>query len=88
VSSAQWVAWISQLNTTYTPLEDIKANKDKSGSGTTIHPAANIYGDGTAPLLNGTVYVLVTDANPYVTPYNLSTIEAHILAGPALYNIG
>ncbi|KAH7103599.1 hypothetical protein BKA62DRAFT_616099 [Auriculariales sp. MPI-PUGE-AT-0066] len=83
----KWVAWISQLNTTYTPLENVSTNKDGSGNGTTVQPGDRVYGEGTAPLLNGTVYTLVTDANPYVTPYNLSTIEAHIVAGPALFNI-
>jgi len=83
--SAQWVAWISQLNTTYTPLT-LNANSNNTGS--TVQPAGGIFGVGSTPLLNGTVYLLITDADVYVTPYNLSEIESHILAGPALYNVG
>ncbi|EJD42532.1 hypothetical protein AURDEDRAFT_126357 [Auricularia subglabra TFB-10046 SS5] len=79
----QWVAWISQLNTTYTPLTDVDGN-----TGKTVQPGGGVYGEGTAPLLNGTVFIAITDADVYVTPYNLSEIEAHIIAGPALYNVG
>ncbi|KAI0027346.1 hypothetical protein K488DRAFT_61869 [Vararia minispora EC-137] len=81
--NATWAAWISQLNTTYTPLHNVSGN-----TGFTIQPGGGVYGDGTASVLNGSVYLLVTDADPYVTPYNLSEIESHIIAGPALYNVG
>lgn len=80
-----FAAWISQLNTTYTPLDNVDAN---ARTATTLQPGGGVYGNGTAPLLNGTVYLLITDADVYVTPYNLSEIESHIVAGPALYNVG
>ncbi|VDC04828.1 unnamed protein product [Peniophora sp. CBMAI 1063] len=81
----KYVAWISQLNTTYTPLT---VNNGSNNTGYTIQPFDSVYGAGTTPLLNGTVYCLITDAAIPVTPYNLSLIEGHVLAGPALYNIG
>ncbi|KAI0310196.1 ferritin-like domain-containing protein [Amylostereum chailletii] len=83
ITSCHFVAWISQLNTTYTPLNNVNGT-----TGTTTQPGGGIYGDNSTALLNGTVYLLITDAIPYVTPYNLSEIEAHIIAGPALYNVG
>ena len=48
----QFAAWVSQLNVTYTPLTNISGN-----SADTTQPDASIYGDGTAALVNGTVYV-------------------------------
>ncbi|KAJ3517533.1 hypothetical protein NMY22_g13944 [Coprinellus aureogranulatus] len=79
----RFVAWISQLNTTYTPLENIQNN-----TGTTIQPGGEIWGENTAPVVNNTVFVLVTDDNPYVTPFNLSELNAHVVAGPAVYTAG
>jgi len=79
----KYVAWISQLNTTYTPLENISGN-----SGTTVQPGGQIYGNGTTPTVNGTVFVVVTDSNPYVTPFNLTLLNAHVVAGPAIYESG
>jgi hypothetical protein len=46
----KWVAWISQLNTTYTPLTNVSGN-----SGVTLQPGGGVYGPGTAPTMNGTV---------------------------------
>jgi len=81
--SAQFVAWISQLNTTYTQLTNISGN-----TGLTQQPGGEIFGNGTAPLINGTVFVLVTDNNTVITPGNISDLNQHIVAGPALYNAG
>ncbi|KAJ7237702.1 hypothetical protein B0H12DRAFT_1204339 [Mycena haematopus] len=75
---AQFVAWISQLNTTYTPLFNINGT-----SGSTLHP-------------NGTIFAFafsyprsaVTDNNTFVTPFNLSEINQHIVGGPAIYLAG
>ncbi|OCH84302.1 Rds1 protein [Obba rivulosa] len=81
--SPAYVAWISQLNTTYTPLTNISGN-----AGLTQQPGGEIFGTGTAPLVNGTMFVLVTDSDPYVTPYNLSQLNPHVVAGPAIYQAG
>ncbi|THH08466.1 hypothetical protein EW146_g8981 [Bondarzewia mesenterica] len=81
----RFVAWISQLNTTYTPFTSINGT-----NGTTIQPDSFVFPENnlTANLINGTMFLLVTDAAPYVTPYNLSQIEPHIVAGPAIYQAG
>ena len=48
----QFVAWVSQLNTTYSPLTNISGN-----SGSTVQPGGAIYGDDTAPTINGSMLV-------------------------------
>ncbi|KAJ7066203.1 Rds1 protein [Mycena amicta] len=80
---AQFVAWISQLNTTYTPLFNINGT-----SGSTLQPGAQIYGNGSAPLINGTIFIAITDNNTFVTPFNMSQLNSHIVAGPAMYQSG
>ncbi|KAI8993864.1 Rds1 protein [Trametes punicea] len=79
----KYVAWISQLNTTYTDLT-ITGNN----SGSTVQPGGEIFGDNTFPTINGTIFVLVTDNNPYVTPFNLTMLNQHVVAGPAVYQSG
>ncbi|KAF9045054.1 ferritin-like domain-containing protein [Panaeolus papilionaceus] len=88
----KFVAWISQLNVTYTPLS-ITANQ----SGTTTQPGGQIYGNGTvverfggqsAPTVNETVFVAITDEDVFVTPFNLTFLDTHIVAGPAFYTSG
>ncbi|KAF7359082.1 Stress response protein [Mycena sanguinolenta] len=78
-----FVAWISQLNTTYTPLFNLNGT-----SGSTLQPNGTIYGDGSNALVNGTVFIAVTDNNTFVTPFSLSEINQHIVAGPAIYMAG
>ncbi|KAI0355739.1 hypothetical protein OH77DRAFT_309094 [Trametes cingulata] len=82
-TQAKFVAWISQLNTTYTPL-----TLTSNFSGTTQQPGGEIYGNGTFPTVNGTVFVAVTDADPFVTPFNLTMLNPHVVAGPAVYTSG
>ena len=75
-----YVAWVSQLNLTYTPLEVTGEN-----TGFTYQPAAEVYeGD---PSVNGTMFVALTDANPFLTPFNLSMINPHVVA-LGLYQAG
>lgn len=77
----QFVAWVTQLNVTYSPLTNISGN-----SGQTIQPNVSTYaGD---PAINGTMFVALTDLNVYLTPFNLSMINPHVVAGPALYQAG
>ncbi|KAJ7646603.1 Rds1 protein [Roridomyces roridus] len=82
---AQFVAWISQLNTTYTPLFNISAD---GTSGSTLQPGDLIFGNGSAPLINGTLFIAITDNNTFVTPFNMSLLNTHIVAGPAMYQSG
>ncbi|KAJ9491778.1 hypothetical protein VN97_g1499 [Penicillium thymicola] len=40
------------------------------------------------PAINGTIFIAITDSAPYVSPFNLSLINSHVVAGPALYQAG
>ncbi|KAI5300472.1 hypothetical protein KEM55_007138, partial [Ascosphaera atra] len=102
-----YVAWVSQLNVTYSPLTNIQQIAGHNGTvngtanaagvsggngtsfaymGTTTQPNAATYlGD---PAINGTIFVAVTDKNLYVTAHNLSLLNPHVVAGPALYQAG
>ncbi|KAJ5106136.1 Protein rds1 [Penicillium angulare] len=75
---AKYVAWASQLNITYTPLLGVDG-----GRGYTIQPDMETYeGD---PAVNGTMFIAITDSDLFLTPFNLSMINSHVVAGPALY---
>ncbi|GJJ08378.1 hypothetical protein Clacol_002592 [Clathrus columnatus] len=80
-SDAKFAAWISQLNVTYTPLYDINDTMaaTRQPNWTTIYPGL------PTNVVNGTVFVAVVDQDVFVTPFNLSILDSHILAGPALY---
>ncbi|KAJ3482107.1 hypothetical protein NLI96_g7203 [Meripilus lineatus] len=83
-SAPKFAAWVSQLNTTYTPLTNISGNTAQ-----TLQPdATTIFGNDTSTTVNGTIFVLITDTDLYVTPFNFSLIDAHVVAGPALYIAG
>ncbi|KAF2473287.1 uncharacterized protein BDR25DRAFT_387447 [Lindgomyces ingoldianus] len=78
--SPQFVAWVSQLNLTYTPLIVTGVN-----AGFTYQPASAVYeGD---PAVNGTMFVALTDADLLLTPFNLSMINPHVVA-LGLYQAG
>ncbi|KAF9261800.1 hypothetical protein L218DRAFT_869320 [Marasmius fiardii PR-910] len=79
----QFVAWISQLNVTYSSLINIQGN-----SGSTIQPGGTIFGNGTFPLINSTIFIAVTDQDVFVTPHNVSLLNPHVVAGPAVYQSG
>lgn len=68
-----FVAWLSQLNLTYTPLTVTGSN-----SGFTYQPANEVF--ETDPALNGTVFIALTDADVYATPFNLTMINPHVRA--------
>jgi len=79
--SAKYVAWVSQLNVTYTPLNTTTGNR-----GFTFQPDMETYqGD---PAINGTMFIAITDSDLFLTPFNLSSINPHVVAGPALYQAG
>ena len=78
-----FVAWVTQLNVTYTPLTGISPN---GSTGQTVQPSLDTFeGD---PAINGTVFIAITDENVFLTPFNLSLINSHMVAGPALYQAG
>lgn len=79
---AKYVAWVSQLNVTYSPLR----HNGNSSRGYTSQPDLETYqGD---PAINGTVFIAITDSNPVLSPFNISLINPHVVAGPALYQAG
>lgn len=79
--SPRYVLWASQLNVTYTRLMKTDRNV-----GATVQPGLQTYqGD---PAVNGTIFIAITDRNLYVTPFNISLVNPHIVAGPALYQAG
>ncbi|KAF2501058.1 hypothetical protein BU16DRAFT_476543 [Lophium mytilinum] len=75
-----FVAWVAQLNLTYTPLTVTGNN-----SGYTYQPAGHVYGDDGA--VNGTMFVALTDSDLFLTPFNLSMINPHVRA-LGLYQAG
>ena len=78
----KFVAWVSQLNVTYSPLR----MNGNSSRGYTTQPDLETYqGD---PAINGTVFIAITDSDPFLTPFNISLINPHVVAGPALYQAG
>ncbi|KAJ4382381.1 hypothetical protein N0V86_002716 [Didymella sp. IMI 355093] len=75
-----FAAWVSQLNLTYTPLITTGNN-----SGYTYQPASEVYeGD---PAANGTMFLAITDSDMFLTPFNLSMINPHVVA-LGLYQAG
>lgn len=69
----KFVGWSSQLNLTYSPLTLTGNN-----SGYTYQPEGYIH--GTDGIVNGTMAVMLTDLNLYVTPFNTSMLNPHIVA--------
>ena len=69
----KYVAWVNQLNLTYSDLTTTGAN-----SGFTYQPEGFTYaGD---PIINQTMFVAITDSNMPFTPFNLSQINPHVNA--------
>jgi hypothetical protein len=75
-----FVAWLSQLNLTYTELTVTGQN-----TGYTYQPASEVF--ETDPALNGTAFIALTDTNMFVTPYNLTMLNPHVRA-LGLYQAG
>ncbi|KAN0068571.1 hypothetical protein V8E54_013295 [Elaphomyces granulatus] len=79
--SPKYVAWVTQLNVTYSPLQ-----VSNSTFGSTIQPNFTTYtGD---PAVNGTMFIAITDDDLQLSPFNISFINPHVVAGPALYQAG
>jgi Ferritin-like domain len=77
----RFVLWASQLNVTYSPLTNVSGT-----TGMTIQPDVSTFaGD---PAVNGTMFVALVDLDLFVTPFNISMVNPHIAAGPALYQAG
>jgi hypothetical protein len=75
VIEPKFAAWVSQLNVTYTPLLNLSAI-DRTAY--TFQPNVSTWeGD---PALNNTMFLVLTDVDLYVTPYNLTMLNPHVAA--------
>ncbi|KAK4696759.1 hypothetical protein P7C70_g8321, partial [Phenoliferia sp. Uapishka_3] len=79
----KFAAFISQLNVTYAPLFNIVNN-----TGSVYQPGFDDVVYPTDPQVNGTMFISLVDAEVNLTPYNISLILNHTVAGPALYQSG
>lgn len=77
----QFVAWVNQLNLTYTPITVTGQNE-----GFTYQPAGTVY-EGGQGVANDTMFIALTDSDLYLTPFNLSMINPHVVA-LGLYQAG
>ncbi|KAH8648501.1 ferritin-like domain-containing protein [Xylariales sp. PMI_506] len=69
----QFAAWVTQLNVTYSALNDVT-----SGSAWTVQPNVSTFaGD---PAVNGTIFLAITDEDLYVTPFNITQLNPHVVA--------
>lgn len=69
----RFVAWSQQLNLSYSPLTLTSENQ-----GYSYQPEGYVYGDDG--IINGTMAVLLTDLDLYVTPFNTSMMNPHVVA--------
>ncbi|KAL2835479.1 ferritin-like domain-containing protein [Aspergillus pseudoustus] len=76
----KFVAWSNQLNLTYSPLTVTGAQ-----AGWTTQPEGFVYDD--EGIINGTMAVMLTDTDLFVTPFNLTQLNPHIVA-LGLYQAG
>lgn len=82
VEVPRFAAWVTQLNVTYSPLENIDMTHRTAY---TIQPdVSTIEGD---PAINGTMFLALTDTDLFVTPYNMTQINPHV-AALAMYQAG
>jgi hypothetical protein len=70
----RFVAWVAQLNLTYTPFVPTGPNQ-----GYTYQPAGEVYAGGQG-IVNDTMFVALTDSDLFLTPFNLSMINPHVVA--------
>ncbi|KAL4876983.1 hypothetical protein BJY04DRAFT_199086 [Aspergillus karnatakaensis] len=76
----KFVGWSNQLNFTYSALTVTGERQ-----GWTVQPGGFVYGnDG---IINDTMAVMLTDLDLYVTPFNLTMLNPHIVA-LGLYQAG
>ncbi|KAK5125628.1 hypothetical protein LTR85_011902 [Meristemomyces frigidus] len=69
-----FVAWANQLNLTYTPLTVTGPNQ-----GYTFQPNGSVY-EGGAAIVNDTTFIALTDTDIFLTPFNLTMINPHVVA--------
>ncbi|KAL6706217.1 hypothetical protein ACN47E_005952 [Coniothyrium glycines] len=72
-SEPRFLAWVSQLNITYTPLTVTGPRQ-----GYSFQPASEVFVGNLA--VNETVFLAVTDLDLYLTPFNLTLMNPHVRA--------
>jgi hypothetical protein len=82
VKEPKFAAWLSQLNVTYTALQDINL---ENRTAYTIQPNVSTWKND--PAVNGTMFIALTDTDLFVTPYNVTMINPHV-AALAVYQAG
>ncbi|KAL4963425.1 ferritin-like domain-containing protein [Aspergillus stella-maris] len=76
----KFVGWSNQLNLTYSALTITGENQ-----GWTEQPEGYVFGDDG--IINGTMAIMLTDLNLFVTPFNTTMLNPHIVA-LGLYQAG
>ncbi|KAL4769820.1 ferritin-like domain-containing protein [Aspergillus nidulans var. acristatus] len=76
----KFVGWSNQLNFTYTPLTVTGKNR-----GWTTQPGGVVFADDG--IVNDTMAIMLTDTDLFVTPFNLTMLNPHIVA-LGLYQAG
>ncbi|RDW58912.1 ferritin-like domain-containing protein [Aspergillus mulundensis] len=76
----KFVGWSNQLNLTYSPLTVTGQNR-----GWTTQPGGMVFGDDG--VINDTMAVMLTDLDLFVTPFNTTMLNPHIVA-LGLYQAG
>jgi hypothetical protein len=79
----KYAAFISQLNLTYSPLYDVTSTSAK-----TKIPSGYVLPVGNKEIINGTMFISLTNKNPHLTPANLTLINSYTVAGPAIFQAG
>lgn len=75
VQAPKFAAWVSQLNVTYSPLQNISL-EDRTAY--TIQPNASTWEND--PAINSTMFLVLTDTDLRVTPYNITMLNPHVAA--------
>lgn len=79
----RYAAWLSQLNTTYTELHLTSNN-----TGWALQPNATVFPNTNNTIVNGTAFVALVDEKVPITAFNVSKLNEHVVAGPAVYQAG
>ncbi|KAM0790551.1 hypothetical protein ACM66B_004420 [Microbotryomycetes sp. NB124-2] len=77
----RFAAFVQQLNVTYVGLDNVNLT---SRTASIRQPGSQVYGPYSPSIVNETSFLVLTDSNPFLTPYNLTLINKHVVAGPAL----
>ncbi|GAA6019457.1 hypothetical protein JCM10207_001395 [Rhodosporidiobolus poonsookiae] len=81
---AKYAAFIAQLNVTYSPLQNISMdNSTGVWSGWAAVPNDTVF--PPQPQVVNSAFVSLVDEDIFLTPYNVSLINNHTVAGPAIW---